>query len=232
MDPIEQWLCSERPAVAFDFNGTLSDDEPILFAIFAELFSAHVGWTMTQLDYDQHLLGRSDREIIEYAVTHHGSGGEQQVEELVRLRHGWYQSRVADDNPITADAVALVELIADQGIPMGIVTGAQRADVMAVLSSSPVGPHMQFVIAEEDVTDGKPHPEGYLKAAELFDRAPSDVLVFEDSVPGVTAALAAGMGCVAVAAHPMPALLAVAPAVVPALAPNLLSGALTSWAAR
>jgi len=46
-DVIETWLLSERPAVVFDFNGTLSDDEHILFDIFSELFGAHLGWAMT-----------------------------------------------------------------------------------------------------------------------------------------------------------------------------------------
>jgi beta-phosphoglucomutase len=39
-DVIETWLRSDRPAVVFDFNGTLSDDEHILFDIFGELFRA------------------------------------------------------------------------------------------------------------------------------------------------------------------------------------------------
>lgn len=229
---LERWLQTDRPAVVFDFNGTLSDDEPILFAIFCELFSTHLGWAMTQQDYDEHLLGRSDREIIEYAVTNHGAGDAAQVERLLELRHGWYQRRVADNNPITEEALGLVETIVAQGIPVAIVTGAQRVDVLAVLGSSPAGPLIEFVIAEEDVTVGKPHPEGYLGAAARLDRAPSDVLVFEDSVPGVQAALAAGMHCVAVSANPMPALIDVAPVVVPALGPGLLADALRDWATR
>lgn len=232
MDVLQRWLSTDRPAVVFDFNGTLSDDEPILFAIFRELFEHHMGWVMTQADYNEHLLGRSDREIISYAVTNHGTGTAEQIDDLLRLRHGWYQQRVADDNPITPAALALVRLIAGHDIPVGIVTGAQRADVAAVLDSSPAGAMIQFVIAEEDVDDGKPHPEGYLKAAGLLDRNPADVLVFEDSVPGVRAALAAGMHCVAVSADPMPALVAAAPVVVPALGPELLADALQRWSAR
>lgn len=229
---MDRWLRTDRPAVVFDFNGTLSDDEPILFDIFGQLFTTHLGWPMTQQEYDDHLLGRSDREIIEYAVTHHGAGGADQVQDLLRLRHGIYQSRVADHNPITDSAVALVELIASYDIPVGIVTGAQRADVIAVLNSSQAGPLIGFVIAEEDVANGKPDPEGYLGAAARLDRQSSDVLVFEDSVPGVQAALAAGMHCIAVSAEPMPALVAVAPAIIPALGADLLTDALQRWAKR
>jgi len=51
-DVVETWLCSDQPAVVFDFNGTLSDDEHILFDIFSELFRAHLGWAMTAEDYE------------------------------------------------------------------------------------------------------------------------------------------------------------------------------------
>lgn len=232
MDVLDQWLRTDRPAVIFDFNGTLSDDEPILFDIFGELFRTRLQWSMTQSDYNAHLLGRSDREIIEYAVAHHGTGGDDEVEEMLRLRHGWYQSRVADHSPITEPALRLVELIAGHGIPLGVVTGAQRADVMAVLDSSPAGALVGFVIAEEDVTRGKPDPEGYLSGARVLDRSPGDILVFEDSAPGVQAALAAGMHCVAINADPTTALVEVAPVIVPALTPELLAGALEKWAGR
>jgi beta-phosphoglucomutase len=83
------------------------------------------------------------------------------------------------------------------------------------------------VVAVEDVSRGKPDPEGFLTAARLLDREPGDVLVFEDSVPGVRAALSAGMHCVAVSAEPTPELTACAPAVVASLSGDLIAGALS-----
>lgn len=227
---IAQWLTSPRPAVVFDFNGTLSDDEPILFDIFRELFAAHLGWEMSNDDYRTDLLGRSDREIVERAVARHGSGGAAQVEELLRLRTVAYRRRVGQTPTISDATVRLVKMLADSGIPLGIVTGAQRDDVTAVLAHSPAGNHFPVVVTEEDVARGKPHPEGFLTAAALLGRRPIDVLVFEDSVPGVTAAVAAGMHCIAVAsAQSDPELGAVAPAVVTALSCDLVQDALASW---
>ncbi len=86
------------------------------------------------------------------------------------------------------------------------------------------------LIAEEDVSNGKPHPEGFLTAARLLNRRPGDVLVFEDSVPGVQAAVAAGMHCIAVARRARsPSCSAVAPAIVAELSPELVGDALTNW---
>jgi beta-phosphoglucomutase len=227
---IDAWLRSPEPAVVFDFNGTLSNDEHILFGIFSELFRIHLGWAMTAEDYRAELLGRSDREIIERAVARHGSGTEEEVAELLRLRQGVYKQRVADHNPIGDAAAELVKLLADNHIPVGIVTGAQRDDVLAVLNSSPTGELVSFLIAEEDVDDGKPHPEGFLAAAATLNREPSDVLVFEDSVPGVQAAVAAGMHCIVVCGdEPSLELRAVAPAIVAELSAGLVAGPLSRW---
>jgi HAD superfamily hydrolase (TIGR01509 family) len=227
---IDHWLRSHQPAVIFDFNGTLSDDEPILFDIFSELFRTHLSWEMTPEDYRDELLGRSDREIVEHAVNRHGRGTKDEVADLLRMRQGVYKQRVADDNPIADATVELVKLLADNHIPIGIVTGAQRDDVLAVLQNNAAGGLFSVLIAEEDVRNGKPHPEGFLTAAGLLDRRPEDVLVFEDSVPGVRAALAAGMHCIAVAGRqPDPQLNAVAPAMVAELSPGLIGDALTNW---
>jgi HAD superfamily hydrolase (TIGR01509 family) len=227
VDVIERWSQVTSPAVIFDFNGTLSDDEPILFDIFSELFRTHLGWAMTADDYRLELLGKSDREIVEYAVQRHGGGGRTSIEDLLMLRHGRYKERVAGNSPITDPAVQLVELLVSQNIPVAIVTGAQRDDVVAVLEHSPVGKLIPILIAEEDVTHGKPHPEGYLTAAGLLQRDPGDILVFEDSVPGVRAAQAAGMTCVAVSPDPSPQLREIAPTIVERLTPELVAAALS-----
>lgn len=222
---IAQWAGGRNPGVIFDFNGTLSDDEPILFRIFTELFGAHLDWPMTEADYNRHLLGHSDREIIEKAVEMTGADGVD-VEALLGLRKQRYRELVADDNPIRAETIALVRLLADHGVPLAIVTGAQRDDVDAVLGSSPVGPLIDVVVAEEDVSRGKPDPEGFLAGAAQLGCDPAEVVVFEDSVPGVRGALAAGMRCIAVGAQPSENLIGVAPALVQRLSADLIGPAI------
>ena len=224
---ITGWAAASQPAVIFDFNGTLSDDEPILFRIFSELFGEHLNWDLTQQDYDRHLLGHSDREIVEKALEITGADGHD-VDALLDLRKHRYRDLVADDNPIRPDTVRLVQLLADHEVPMAIVTGAQRDDVQAVLSTSPVGELIRVVVAEEDVARGKPDPEGFLSGAAHIGCAPDQIVVFEDSVPGVRGALAAGMGCIAVAVEPSDELAVVAPAMVPQLSVDIVEHVLPS----
>ncbi|WP_233209368.1 HAD family phosphatase [Mycobacterium sp. ENV421] len=232
---ITGWAAGPQPAVIFDFNGTLSDDEPILFRIFSELFGEHLNWDLSQQDYDRHLLGHSDREIVEKALEITGkiTGADgHDVDRLLELRKHRYRDLVAGDNPIRPETVRLVQLLAEHEVPMAIVTGAQRDDVRAVLESSPVGELIRVVVAEEDVTSGKPDPEGFLSGAAQLGCAPTQIVVFEDSVPGVRGALAAGMSCVAVAPEPSDELAAVAPAIVARLSVDIVEHILPSLRGR
>jgi len=53
-------------------------------------------------------------------------------------------------------------------------------------------------VGGDSVAKGKPHPQGYLKAAKMLKVKPRDCLVVEDSINGIAAAKAAGMKCIAV----------------------------------
>jgi len=161
----------------------------------------------------------SDREIVERVLASRGhDGGDPGVEDLLRLRRQRYREKVAERSPVREGTVSLVRALAREDVPMAIVTGAQRSDVEFVLDRSPVREHISVVVTEEDVARGKPDPEGFVLGARLLRCEPRDILVFEDSQPGVRAARAAGMRCVAVSgAGSVPHLHHLADAVVDAL---------------
>jgi sugar-phosphatase len=73
-----------------------------------------------------------------------------------------------------------------------VVTSSNRAVARARLRSAGVRSPATLVAAE-DVARGKPEPEAYLLGAGLLGRAPESCVVFEDSVPGIRAARAAGV---------------------------------------
>ncbi len=212
-------------AVIFDFNGTLSDDEPVLQRVFAEIFMAYLGWRMTPEEYYLRLAGRSDREIVEIAVAERtGSldANRPLVSRLLALRRERYLQIVEDECPIRPATEELVGHLVDAGHVLAIVTGAQRADVDFVLSHSGVGPHFDVRVTEEDVRRGKPDPEGFLAAAARLGVLPEETLVLEDSLAGVRAARAAKMRCIAVTGtHDADTLAAEGVPTVDALSPAL-----------
>lgn len=198
-------------AVVFDFNGTLSHDEPVLLRIFTDLFRKHLGWEMTPGEYFTRLAGHSDREIVETAVAERAGGDPELVTRLLRARGHRYREIVAHQPTVLAGTRALVEALTRISVPLAVVTGAQRADVECVLTTTGLAGRFAAVVCAEDVRHGKPRPEGLLRAADTLGIRPQRrdrVVVFEDSIAGVQAARAAGMRCVAVAGTTEPAVLA------------------------
>ena len=88
----------------------------------------------------------------------------------------------------------VLELMADlqaKGIKTALVTMSMRRMALSVAERLPTG-HFDVVVAGDDVTRGKPHPEPYLRAAELLDVDIRDCVAIEDSLTGLTSAEASG----------------------------------------
>ncbi len=186
-------------AVLFDFNGTLSNDESLLFDLFREVFLEKLDFDMSETYYYAHLAGLSDIEIVRH-VTDLSQGLPKGTERMIlaeKVRR--YQEAIVKCPRIDKRAVELVLRLAEQ-VPVGVVTGAIHEEVDMALRSVGLYDIMQFVIAGEDVTNGKPDPEGYLKALAHLDGTiqPEHIVVFEDSMAGFSAARSAGMTPVAV----------------------------------
>ncbi|HTT51557.1 MAG TPA: HAD family phosphatase [Streptosporangiaceae bacterium] len=114
-------------------------------------------------------------------------------------------------------AVRLVRSISAAGAPLALVTSAGRRYAEESLTALGVRALFSVVVTAEDVTVGKPDPEGYRAACRALGEPPAACVVFEDAPAGVAAAKAAGAYCVAVATSHDAAELAAADRVVPDL---------------
>jgi beta-phosphoglucomutase len=170
-------------AVVFDFNGTLSDDEPVLARIYSELF-AEQGRPLTEADYYEELVGLPDEEMFTRWLGHADPA-------LLEERIERYIARVADGSTVDEDTRAAVRFAAAR-VPVAIVSASTRSEIDAVLDAACVREEVTAIVSEEDVTHGKPDPEGYLMAARLLGVVPAQMLVFEDTDVGLRAARAAG----------------------------------------
>ncbi len=161
-------------AVAFDFNGTLSDDEPVLARVYCELMPG-----LTEERYFAELAGHTDEHIF---------GGD---ESLIRARVARYLELVTDGSTVDDDARAAVRWVAERR-PVALVSAALRAEIEPVLSASGLRDLFDVVLSQDDVVRGKPDPQPYLLAAERLGIEPTELLVFEDTDVGVASAKAAG----------------------------------------
>ncbi len=179
-------------AVIFDFNGTLSHDEPVLLAIYQELFAAH-GRPLTAEDYFSQLAGKSEEAIISGWLDADGAT----LEALVAARISRYIA-AADGSTVPASIRDAVCYAAKRG-PVAIVSGAFRAEIEPVLVAAELTEFFDAVVTADDVVNGKPEPDGYLLAlSQLGGLRPAEVIAFEDTEAGVASAKAAGLRCFAV----------------------------------
>ena len=180
-------------ALVFDFNGTLSHDEPVLFAIYAELFAEH-GRPLTEAEYYGTLAGNTEEAIIGGWLGVEGD----QLGAMVEERITRYVRRA--DGSTIPDALREAVRHAASRVPVAVVSGAYRREIEPVLTGAGIDDVITAVVAADDVTRGKPDPEGYLRAlAALGDGlAPREVVAFEDTEAGVASACGAGLRCLAV----------------------------------
>jgi beta-phosphoglucomutase len=184
-----------RPrAVVFDFNGTLSQDEPILCAIFQELF-AEQGRPLSRQEYFDRLAGLSDPEIVRIWL----GADHPALEEVIGERVARYRARVADGRSIPSETREAVRYAAER-VPLALVSGAVRAEIEPVLEAAGLRRFFTVVVSSDNIERGKPDPAGYERALALLDgdvRA-GDVVVLEDTEAGIASAKGAGMRCLAV----------------------------------
>jgi HAD superfamily hydrolase (TIGR01509 family) len=184
------------PAVVFDFNGTISDDEPLLAELCAVIF-AEIGIEVSRELYFGEYAGYSDPEIVERVLQSHGRFDRALAERLLARRTALYLERAASGETVHPAAAACVREIAAR-VPVAVASGAARAEVEAVLVGSGLRGLFDVIVAAEDVERGKPDPLSYTTALARLGIAPAGTLAFEDTHLGVAAAVAAGMRCVAV----------------------------------
>jgi beta-phosphoglucomutase len=175
-------------AVVFDFNGTLSDDEPVLCEIFMHLFAEH-GKPMSAQEYFDRLAGLSDPEIVRTWL----GPGHPDVDAVIEERIGRYQAAVADGSSVHEHTREAVRYAAER-VPLAICSGAARAEIEPVVEAAGIAGCFATIVTSDDVVHGKPDPEGYAKTLGILGVDPADVVVFEDTEAGIASARAAGVG--------------------------------------
>jgi len=197
--PQRAFLCA---AILFDLDGVLVDSTRSVAHQWA-LWAAEHNLPAEEVVRVAH--GRRTVETILLLAPHLDAAAE-----TVRL-----EIREAEDTEALGRISGARELLAR--LPRerwAVVTSGTRYLATRRLQTNGLPTPVAFVTADE-VTQGKPHPEPYLKGAELLGIPPQECLVFEDAPAGIEAAHAAGMRAIALSTTYPAAALAHAEAVIP-----------------
>jgi beta-phosphoglucomutase len=137
----------ETRAVIFDFNGTISDDEPVLDELFQAL-GARLGWPLTSDEYYAELAGLSDPEIVDRILARTGADADRDA--LLREKIDRYKALVAETPTVSAAAAAAVRAAATR-VPVAIASGAVREEVEHVLALAGLRERFAVVVCADDV---------------------------------------------------------------------------------
>ncbi len=187
-------------ALLWDMDGTLVDTEPFWFAAEHALVAEHGdSWSD---DDARSLVGNN---LLGSAEVLRERGGVALAPlEIVERLSADVSERVRADPPWCPGARELLVAARGAGLPCVLVTASWRPLVDAVLAGLPEGTFSD-VVTGDVVTHGKPHPEPYLTGAERLGLDPSRCLALEDSLNGLTSALAAGVPTIGITNHvPLP----------------------------
>jgi beta-phosphoglucomutase len=209
-------MTARRVATIFDLDGTLVQTEALKGKSYAraavELRPDSISEREVTLAYDE-MVGRSREEVAQALLARFGLepyaerrmrelGASTPLDAYMELRLRDYEAMIASGALIRRQeypwSTALLREMKREGYPVGIATMSHRKHAVLVLERLDLAREFDALVTREDVQLPKPSPEIYLLTAQRLGAEPRDCFVLEDSVPGISAANAAGMCCVAI----------------------------------
>ena len=177
----------QAKALIFDLDGTLADTMPVHFEAYKNIL-INFGIDFTP-ELFATLAGIPAVETIRKLNEIFGTN--MDAEEIGHFKEREYEKIMHRMKPVEP----VVELMkAYHGkLPMSVGTGGYRRLAWKTMEILGLEKYIDILVSCEDVPRPKPFPDTFLKCAELMEVAPEVCQVFEDGVPGIQAASAAGM---------------------------------------
>jgi beta-phosphoglucomutase len=192
-------------AILFDFDGVIVNSEPLHFHAFHEVLHEE-GLDITEAEYYQELIGFDDKGAFKHIFAKHDRPLDPRTflrlmtrksEAMMELIHGRKYSALPGVEQLVRDLW--------RNYPLAICSGALREEIEAMLEGIRLRDCFNIIVAAEDVTVGKPDPQGYLLTTRLVGEklhrslAPADCLVIEDAPTVIHSVRGAGFKVLGVA---------------------------------
>jgi beta-phosphoglucomutase-like phosphatase (HAD superfamily) len=181
-------------AVIFDCDGTLVDSMPAHFEAWCDALSLYGAGGIFKEDVFLAMGGRPTRDIVVELNSEYDL--HLDPEAVAFAKRESFLKRL--DSLTLIDEVAAYALSLRGKVPLAVASGGSRMVVEKTLHVVSVSDWFDEVVTADDVAEGKPAPDVFLKAAQLLGVVPSRCLVLEDAPAGILAAQRAGMQVIAV----------------------------------
>lgn len=178
-------------ALLFDLNGTMIDDMGFHQEVWTRILNDDLKAGLSHEEVKQQLFGKNN-ELLD-RVFGHGAFDEEQVKEISKKKEELYQELYRPHLKLISGLENLIEKAYREGISMAIGSAALPFNIGFVIDNLLIRHYFRTIVSADDVTESKPNPEVFLKAAQQLGVSPEDCIVFEDVPKGAEAALNAGM---------------------------------------
>jgi beta-phosphoglucomutase len=180
-------------AVIFDMDGVLIDSNPTHAAAWIQYLSA-LGIPYEGID--TWMAGKRNDQIMRILLG--DSASEADVFAHGAAKEALYRRLMAPhlEQHLMPGLRPFLDSLA--GLPIGLGSNAEPANVDFLLDSAALRPHFHAIVDGHQVEHPKPAPDIYLKVARLLNADPAQCVIFEDSPSGIRAARAAGARVVGV----------------------------------
>ncbi|CAN1195626.1 Haloacid dehalogenase-like hydrolase domain-containing protein Sgpp [Linum perenne] len=179
-------------AVLFDVDGTLCDTDPIHHRAFIELLQEinyNNGVPISEDFYINNIAGKHNKEIAELFFPGDIPRGIKFTDDKEAL----FRKLAAEHIKALDGLYKVTKWVEDRGLKRAAVTNAPKLNAELAISKLGLSDFFQAVILGDECEHAKPHPEPYQKALEVLQVSKDHTFVFEDSVSGIRAGVAAGM---------------------------------------
>ena len=190
-------------AAIFDFDGVLTDSEVLHFRAFNRIL-AQFGVQITTQDYYKKYLGLSDKDcyntLMAAGILKVPAG---RIDDLVARKKEIYAVLASTEGQIIEGVRPFLQRLSEHKVVMAICSGALLSEIELILEQTGLRSHFSVIVSADQVSKGKPDPEGFLLTLKRLNETIGPVLadqcvVIEDSHWGLNAARAACMHTVAV----------------------------------
>lgn len=188
-------------AFLFDLNGTVIDDMHYHAEAWFNILNNDLGAGLTWEIVKAQMYGKNDELLIRIFGDNHFS--QERIKELSVEKERRYQQAYLPQLKLMDGLQQFLDQSKAAGIKMAIGSAAIPFNIDFVLTNLQLYKYFPVVVSADDVLISKPHPETFLKCAQLLGVKAKDCIVFEDAPKGVESAYNAGMSCfVLTTTHP------------------------------
>ena len=183
--------------IIFDFNGTLFCDSHLHKQAWREFSKRLTGVEFTDEEMIQHMFGRTNEQIIEYAIKRKPTP--EMVDEIGQEKEAYYR-QMCLNNPeslhLTKGAVEFLDFLKNENIPRTIATMSDKTNVDFYFETFNLAKWFEYdkIVYADGIIPSKPAPDIYEIAANKLNFKPQECIVVEDAISGINSARDAKIG--------------------------------------